>query len=298
VAPAKAKLAALKPQGEKSQPASKEGPSKKEDVKATQKKEESDKENIEQIAATVPEEPSVTETNDAIIGVPEPEVSAEAVVEDVAEKPAEPIITEAESEASPEPTVKPAEPSVEPIATEAAVEVSTEPVATNSHETSDHQEETTEDIEVPAEIPATETAKESSEHAEEVPAANDVEDVPSETVIKTNGEEQSAESQPEPKAPKEEIFEAVVEPTEPVVTEDVPTTEEKETPKAESELAEQTETPVSTSIDDAPEIKDDSSEAQPSDKIQEPKESIPVVEAAAPAKPDTADIDFASLALN
>jgi hypothetical protein len=276
---------------------------KKEEVKALQQKEESDKENIEEVAAAIPGETSVAETNDTIIEEPEPEVSAEAVVEDVAEKPAEPILTEAKPETSPEPIVEPTEPSVGPATTESAVEVSTEPVVTKAPEASDHQEETTEDVEVPVEIPATEATEESREQEEEAPAVNAVnavnavEDVP-ETPIETNGEVQSSETQPEPEAHKEEILEAVVEPSEPVVAEDVTIPEEKQTPKAESELPEQTETPVFASIDDAPEITEDTSEAHPSEKIQEPKESIPVVESAAPAKSDTVDIDFASLALS
>lgn len=300
---AKTKPAASKSQSEKSQPASKEGPLKKEEVKALQQKEESDKENIEEVAAAIPGETSVAETNDTIIEEPEPEVSAEAVVEDVAEKPVGPILTEAKPETSPEPIVEPTEPSVGPATTESAVEVSTEPVVTKAPEASDHQEETTEDVEVPVEIPATEATEESREQEEEAPAVNAVnavnavEDVP-ETPIETNGEVQSSETQPEPEAHKEEILEAVVEPSEPVVAEDVTIPEEKQTPKAESELPEQTETPVFASIDDAPEITEDTSEAHPSEKIQEPKESIPVVESAAPAKSDTVDIDFASLALS
>lgn len=294
---AKAKPAALKPQSGKSQPASKEGPLKKEEGKAPQQKEESDKENIEEVVTAIPEETSVAETNDAIIEEPEPEVSAEEVAEDVAEEPAEPIVAEAEPETSLESIVEPTEPSVEPTAQEAAGEIFTEPVATSAPEASDHQEETVEDIEVPAEIPAAETAKESCGQ-EEAPAAHTVEDVTAETPVETNGEEQSSVSQPEPEAPKEETLEAVVEPSEPVVAEDIPITEEKETPKAESELPKQTQTPVSASIDDAPEITEDTSSAQPSEKIQEPKESIPVVEPAAPAKSDTVDIDFASLALS
>jgi hypothetical protein len=271
---------------------------KKEEVKAPRQKEESDKENIEDVAAAIPEEPSVTETNDAIIEEPEPEVSAEDVVEDVAEKPAESTVAEAELETSLESIVEPTEPSVEPAATEAAVEVSTEPVSTKAPEGSDHQEETTEDVEVPVEIPAIETTEELREQEEEAPAVNAVEDVPAETPIETNGEEQSSVSQPEPEAPKEEILEAVVEPSEPVVAEDVTIPEEDQTLKAEPEVSQQTEAPASTSIDDAPEITEDTSEAHPSEKIQEPKESIPVVESAASAKSDTVDIDFANLALS
>ncbi|KAJ5389834.1 uncharacterized protein N7496_000902 [Penicillium cataractarum] len=289
----KAKPAALKPQNEKSQAVSKEVSSKKEEVVLLQKNEESEKENIEEVATAIPEEPSFTETDDAIVEEPEPEVPSETGVEDVAEKPVEQAITEAESEASPEPIVKPAE----PTATETAVEVSEDLVATNAPETSSAQEETTEDVEVPAEVSAHETTHESSEQENE-PDVKEVEEVSAETATESNEEKVSLESLPEPEAPKEDVSEAIDEPIEPIITKDVTITEAKEAPSAESELPQQTETTASDSVDDAPEITEDVNEVQSSEKIQEPKESIPVVESAAPAKSDTVDIDFASLALS
>lgn len=286
-----AKPAALKPQSEKSQPVSKEVSSKKEEVVVLQKNEESEKENIEEVATAIPEEPSFTETDDAI--VEEPEVPSETAVENVAEKPVEKAIAEAESEASPEPIVKAAE----PTATEAAVEVSEEPVTTNAPETSSAQEETTEDGEVPAEVSATETTHESGEQENE-PDVKEVEEVSVETATEPNDEKESSESHPEPEASKEEVSKAIDEPIEPIVAKDVTITEAKDTLETEPELPQGTETTTSASVDDAPEITEDVNEVQPSEKVQEPKESIPVVESAAPAKSDTVDIDFASLALS
>ncbi|KAF3387546.1 hypothetical protein F1880_000645 [Penicillium rolfsii] len=300
VAHAKAKPVALKPQSEKVQPASKESTLTKEENKVTQQKEESDKENVEEVTAVIPEGASVTETNNVIIEEPEPHVSAEANVADVPEKPTEPVIAEAEPETSLKSIVRPTEQSVEPTVTEAAGGVSSEPLATSAPEASHHQQETTKDIEVPIEIPAAETAKKSYKQEEEetAPAANIVEDVTAETPIEINEEEQLHVSQPESEAPKEKIPENVVEPSEPIAAEDVTKTKEKPTLQPEPELPKHTETLVSASIDDAPEITEDMSSTQPSEKIQEPKESIPVVESAAPAKSDTVDIDFASLALS
>lgn len=149
----------------------------------------------------------------------------------------------------------------------------------------------------PAEVSSTETTHESAE-LEGVPEVKDIGEVPAEITTEVKGEKESSESQPEPEAPKETTSEAVVEPTEPVVAEDASPIEPKETSKAEPVFTEQTETSTSASTDDVPEIMEDLSEAQVSEKIQEPKESIPVVECAAPAKSDTVDIDFASLALS
>lgn len=278
VAQAKTKPTAVKAQSEKSQPASKEGSSVKDEVEVSQKEQESDKENIEEAAASISEKPSVAETNDAIIEESEPEVHSQANVEDVAEKPAESTEIEAVPEVLDE-TVRPIQPSVEPTADEP----SAGPVAANALEASNHQEEATQDVEVGAELSATLTTHESQGH-EEVPDAKDMEELPVETANKTSGEKESSESQPEHEAPK-----------------DITITEAKENPEAESEnpeLPQHTETAKSVANDDAPEITEDVNVSQPSEKIEEPKVSIPVVESAPLAKSDTVDIDFASLALS
>lgn len=261
VAQAKTKPTAVTSQIEKSQPASKEDPSEKEEVKVSQKEHESDKENIEEVAAPISEEPSHAETNDAIVEEPEPEVHSTAIVDDVAEKPAESTVIEAVPEVSGE-TVKSIQPSVEPT----AVGPSARPVTSDPLEASHHQEEATPDVEVAAEVSAIETAHESQEQE----GTPDV--------------KESSESQTEPEAPK-----------------DVSITGAKETPDAESEVLElpqHTETAKSVANDDAPQITEDVNVSQPSEKIEEPKQSIPVAESAPPAKSGTVDIDFASLALS
>lgn len=286
----KAKPAALKPKNEKSQPISKEAPSKKAEVEIPHKNDESEKENIEEVGTRIPEEPSFTEAEDVIVEEPEPEVPSETAVEDVTEKPIEQPITEAEPEASPEPSEKP----TEPTATEATVEDSEEPVATNAPETSAQEGSTSEDVEVSAEVSAPATTHESGEQENE-PDVKEVEKASAETATEPNEEKLSSESHSEPEAPKEDISEAFDEPTEPIVA---TITEANETSKVEPSLPQQIETTASASVDDAPEITEDLNAVQPSEKIQEPKESIPVVESAAPAKSDMVDIDFASLALS
>lgn len=278
VAQAKTKPTAVKAQSEKSRPTSKEGSSLKDEVEVSQKKQESDKENIEEVAASISEEPSVTEANEAIIEEPEPEVHSHSIVEDSVEKPAESTKIEAVPEVSEE-TVKPIQPSVEPTADEP----SSGPVAASALETSNHQEGATQDVEVGADVSATPTTHKSQKH-EEVSDAKDMEELPVETENKNSGEKESSESQPEPEAPK-----------------DVTITEAKETPEVKSEnpeLPQHTETAKSVANDDTSEITEDVNVSQPLQKVEEPKESIPVAGSALPAKSDTVDIDFAGLALS
>ncbi|KAJ5174993.1 uncharacterized protein N7482_000870 [Penicillium canariense] len=285
---AKSKPAPLKAQSEKSQPANKEVQSPKEEVKAPQKKPESEKENMEEVASVTPEEPNVPQAEDTIIEESEPEVPTKAIADDTAEKPTEPTIQEATVESTLQPVAKSTEPSVEPTATEVTVGLSAEPVA--------------EDVpEAPAD-PVAEAKDESPKEEPEVPAVKDAEEVPAEATAEASGEKVSSEPQAEAEAPREDTAEALVAPTEPIITEDTAITEMKETPKVVPEVLEapqQTDTAAPASHDDVPEVVMDITSAQPSEKTnEEPRESSPAAQPAAQAKSHTIDIDFAHLALS
>ncbi|KAJ5602055.1 hypothetical protein N7510_011589 [Penicillium lagena] len=286
----KRSTAPLHPQSEKSQPVKKDVPIPKQEPKPAQPAPESEKENVVEPPAAIPEEPTPVAAESAAQEKP-----AAPLEKETAAALAEPPIPEIAVERATEAVAEPSEPVSEPVAEPLVETASEKPVETTVADTpvaapAEPRVETTAEpipkssAESPTETPVEPSADELEEQATEPTTATEaVEENSSPAHVEESGTEPVQESTP------------VLESTGDAVT---TTIEERETPKPELDASESQERQSGATVSDS------ATEATIPELITEPAETKSIDDLVPAAQPETeskehdAELDVTELTSN
>ncbi|CAL5870055.1 uncharacterized protein PFLUO_LOCUS4289 [Penicillium psychrofluorescens] len=258
----------LRPQSEKSQPVKKNVPMPKEEPKLAQPAPESEKENVVEPPAAIPEEPTPVSAEPAA-----PEKPAAPLEKETAAAPAGPPIPEIAVERAAEPIAEPSEPAPEPVA-EPLVETASEKSVERAF----------------ADTPAATTAEPVAQPSVEAPAAAVVEpgaNEPEEQAAEATTATEAVGEKSAPAHVEEPVKEPVQEPT-PVLKAtghaEIATIEDHETPKPELDASESQEPQPGAAVDT---VSDLATEATVPEPVPEPAETKSIDDSVPAAQPET-----------